>query len=48
LAGLKASAIFRAHLSADATAPDAQRDRAMVTQLFNKVVLENDLKWSNW
>ena len=28
--------------------PDGQRYRDMVERSFNKVVLENDLKWANW
>ncbi|MCX7004170.1 MAG: endo-1,4-beta-xylanase [bacterium] len=42
------AAVVARYFTADATTPDAQRYRTMVTQLFNKVVLENDLKWPNW
>jgi len=42
------AAVAARYFTADATTPDAQRYRTMVTQLFNKVVLENDLKWPSW
>jgi len=42
------AAVVARHFTADATTPAAQRYRTMVTQLFNKVVLENDLKWPSW
>ncbi len=42
------SAVAARYFTADATTPDAQRYRAMVKKLFNKVVLENDLKWPSW
>jgi GH35 family endo-1,4-beta-xylanase len=42
------SAVAARYFTADATTSDAQHYRAMVKKLFNKVVLENDLKWPSW